>query len=348
MSLFKKMLKNNIPQNISINKINSCNNNNNHQKIQNAPEQNDLFPPEGKFNWKYTLTDSYHLDKDIERVWTLIKNFEILSFLCDFGNASCINIKGKDTWKEGNEFIGKIYGKFPFNARVNMCLDLPEMKKIEWLFKIHQYLIIKFELFKVTDDDSTVIIKELKFEKEKSKLEAEEKNYKLIENSLFQKINKLLEKEPINLIKYESALINGKMKDIWDIVTDFKKITTIAPNNDLLPNINLRSMKINEKKEASLFYDNEIKYFDVALKYKEEKPNWNKWMIVYDVYLKNSQNANYTVVIQLTKINENESQLIYILKFFELVSNRQFKEITDKQKYLLFSIKDYFENFYSI
>ena len=107
-------------------------------------------------------------------------------------------------------------------------------------------------------------------------------------------------------------------------------------------------MKINEKKEASLFYDNEIKYFDVALKYKEEKPNWNKWMIVYDVYLKNSQNANYTVVIQLTKINENESQLIYILKFFELVSNRQFKEITDKQKYLLFSIKDYFENFYSI
>ena len=71
-------------------------------------------------------------------------------------------------------------------------------------------------------------------------------------------------------------------------------------------------------------------------------------MLVYDVYLKNSQNANYTVIIQLTKINDNESQLVFILKFFELVSNQQFKEITDKQKYLLFSIKDYFENFYSI
>ena len=340
------MSKNYIPKNTNISAINLCNNN--QQRIQSIPEQNDFFPLEGKFNWKYILTNSYHLDKDIERAWLLLKNFEILSFLCDLGNTSCINIKGKDTWKEGNEFKGKFYGIFPFIARVNMCLDLPEMKKIEWLFKTNQYLIIKFELFKVTDDNSTVIIKELKFESEKAKLDAEKKNYKLIENSLFQKLNKLLEKEPINLVKYESALISGKMKDIWDIVTDFNKITTIAPNNDLLPNINLRNMKINEKKEASLFYDNEIKYFDIALKYKEEKPKWNKWMLVYDVYSKSSQNANYTVVIQLTKINDNESQLVFIIKFFELVSNQQFKEITDKQKYLLFSIKDYFENFYSI
>ena len=342
------MLKNNSPKNS--NNINKIKINNNFQEIIkniNIPKNDQFIPSDHEFNWKYSLKYTYHFDKDIERVWILLKNFEILTFFSDLGNSSIINIKGKDTWKEGNEFKGFFSGNFPYIARVNMCLDLHEMKKIEWLLKSNVYLIIKLELFKVTDDDSTVIIKELKFEDEKSKIQAEERNYKLIDNSLFDKLNKLLEKEPINLIKYESATIDGKMEDIWDIITDFNKITIVAPNNNYFPNINFRNMKVGEIKEASLFYNNEIKYYKVALKYKEEKPKWNKWKIVYDVYLKDSQTCNNTVIFQLTKISANECQLVIINKFNELISNQEFKEFGDKQKYLLHSIKDYFENFYS-
>lgn len=343
------MLKDNNLQKINnLNKINLYNNTQEReQKNVNISNCNEFISSDHDFNWKYSHTFSYHFDKDIERVWILLKNFEMLTFFSDLGNSSCIFLKGQDTWKEGNEFKGSFFGNIPYVARVNMCLDLHEVKKIEWLLKSQVYFIIKLELFKVTDDDSTVIIKELKFEDEKSKIIAEDRNYKLVDNSLFDKLNQLLEKEPINLIKYESAIIEGKMGDIWDIITDFTKMTTIAPNNNFLPNINLRNMKIGEIKEASLFYNNEINYFKVALRYKEEKPKWNKWKIVFDVTLKDSQNPKYIVIFQLTKINANECQLVIINKYNELVPSKEFKEIGDSQKYLLLSIKDYFENFFS-
>ena len=75
----------------------------------------------------------------------------------------------------------------------------------------------------------------------------------MIEKKLFEKIDKILETEPINLLKYESAIINGKMEDIWNIIIDFNKLTAIAPNNNYLPNINVKDMKIEEKKRYQLF-----------------------------------------------------------------------------------------------
>ena len=63
-----------------------------------------------------------------------------------------------------------------------MLLDLPEMKKIEWLFnKIYNgYSILSIELFKVTEDNSTVILKEVKFENEFEKEKVEKSNYQMI------------------------------------------------------------------------------------------------------------------------------------------------------------------------
>ena len=327
--------------------LNNCYNNKDNNIIY---EKNEFINPDHELNWKYSLQNSYHFKQDIERVWIFLKNFELLSMLSNQGNSTCVYIKGKDTWKLGNEFKGLTFGIFPYVARVNMVLDLPEMKKIEWLFnnRKNEYYIVAIELFKVTEDNSTVIIEEFKFENELLKEKTIKFDYKVVDKKLFENIEQLLEKEPINLLKYESTIINGKMEDVWDIITDYNKIAAIAPNNNYLPNINLRNLTIGEKKEASIFYNNAIRTFDVILKYKEEKPGWNKWLIVIEISGGTPEKIpKHIGFFQITKISNNKCQLTLVTKYNEHISNEEFNEISNKKKYLLLSIKDYFDNFYT-
>jgi hypothetical protein len=170
----------------------------------------------------------------------------------------------------------------------------------------------------------------------------------MIEKKLFEKIDKILETEPISLLKYESAIINGKMEDIWNIIIDFNKLTAIAPNNNYLPNISVKEMKVGEKKEASIFYNDEIRKFDITLKCREEKPGWNKWLIVYEVSGGNPiKIPKHIILFQLTKISNNTCQLALLTKYNEPIGTEEFKENDKKKKYLLLSIKDYFDHFYA-
>ena len=72
-----------------------------------------------------------------------------------------------------------------------------------------------------------------------------EKKKKNIIN-IFSKIEELLENETINFLRYESGIIKGKMNDIYNILSDSNKISAIAPNNDIMPNYNLKDLKIGE------------------------------------------------------------------------------------------------------
>ena len=298
--------------------------------------------------WKNFYQDSYYYKQDIERVWIILRNIEALLILCIQGHYPCIYLKGKDTWEKGNEFKGNIFGKIPFIGKVRNCSDLPEIKKVEWVIHLrNQYIFIIIELFKVTEDNSTIVIKQIKRDREPENFD-QITSIKMIEKQLFEKIDKILETEPINLLKYESAIINGKMEDIWNIITDYNKLTAIAPNNKYFPNISIKDMKIEEKKEISFFHINEIIKVDITLKCREEKPGWNKWLIVYEVSGGNPiKMPKHIILFQLTKISNSVCQLTLFTKFYEPLDTKEFKEIVKRQKYLLLSIKDYFDNFYT-
>jgi len=316
--------------------------------IESSNERNAFIEPKNEIQRKNIFQDSYHFKQDIERVWIILRSFEVLSILSSQGHYPCIFLKGKDTWTKGNEFKGNIFGKFPFLAKVRNCSNLPEIKKIEWIIHIrNDYVIIIIELFKVTEDNSTIAIKTIKRENELINDE-EKARIKMIEKKLFEKIDKILETEPISLLKYESTIINGKMEDIWNIITDFNKLTAIAPNNNYLPNISVKDMKIEEKKEVSVFYNDEIRKFDITLKCREEKPGWNKWLIVCEISGGNPVKIpKHIILFQLTKISNNTCQLTLLTKFNEPIGTEEFKENSKKKKYLLLSIKDYFDNFYA-
>ena len=310
-------------------------------------EKNEFKEPDHKLIWNDYIQNTYHFKQDIERVWLIIRCFEILSLIKNHVHYPCLFIKGQDTFKIGNQFKGNIAGKYIYMAKVNKSVNLPDMKKIEWIFNIfdNQYFKIRLELLKVTEDNTTVLLSKTKFENKEKMIEI--KNYLEKKYLIYKNIEQILEKEPINLLKYESGIISGKMEDIWNLVLDFNKLTAIAPNNNYLPNINFKNIKINEKVNVSVLEGNEINNFDMTLKAKEEKPGWNKWLIVCESSGGFPKKIpRHTVLLQLTKINNNECQLTLITKFHEPIDNESYKKLSDKKKYVLLSVKDYFENFY--
>ena len=328
--------------------INSFEENYNFINIE-EPEINEFKPPEHELNWNNFIQYTYHFKQDIERVWVFLKNFEFISLLINEGHFPCINIKGKDTWKVGNTFKGNLYKILPFIARVEKVLNLPEMKSIKWLFnniKDSDYFNIKIGLYKVNEDNSTVALATIRFQKKEINAEIKDKTLNIIK--IFEEIEKLLENKAVNLLRYESGIIKGKMKDIYDILIDSNKISAIAPNNDIMPNYNLKDLKIGEKIQVSIIKDEIIQSANVVLKCRETNPSWNKWIIVVEVSGGEPKKIpKHISLFQLTKINNYECQLIMMTKYDEPLDCKDFHEYTKKKRYLIMSIKDYFEHFYS-
>ena len=298
--------------------INSFEENYNFINIE-EPEINEFKPPEHELNWNNFIQYTYHFKQDIERVWVFLKNFEFISLLINEGHFPCINIKGKDTWKVGNTFKGNLYKILPFIARVEKVLNLPEMKSIKWLFnniKDSDYFNIKINLYKVNEDNSTVALATIRFQKKEINAEIKDKTLDIIK--IFEEIEKLLENKAINLLRYESGIIKGKMKDIYDILIDSNKISAIAPNNDIMPNYNLKDLKIGEKIQVSIIKDEIIQSANVVLKCRETNPSWNKWIIVVEVSGGEPKKIpKHISLFQLTKINNYECQLIMMTKYDE-------------------------------
>ena len=328
--------------NLSINPStisNSGNNNNNNEFI----EANE------KIEWKHFEQIVSHIKPDIERTWFFMQKLDILFLVHNQGHYPLIFLKGNDTKKVGNQFHGNLFGFYPFVAKVNKNKDFPEFKKIEWLLFIKNkyYMSMKIELMKVTEDNTTSIIETFKFENKEIFCELT-KLYEKTKAKTFNIIEKMLENEPINLVIYESGLINGKMEDIWDIITDFNKLSAVAPNNSFPSNINLRKLKKGQKEEFSFRCKNILKDLVANLVCREEKPGWNKWLIICEFSLKNSDTKEGSLLIQLTKINDKLCQLTLIEKFFKAKNAEEISELSGKIKYTIISIKDYFDNFFPV
>jgi hypothetical protein len=305
-------------------------------------------PSKDEKDWNIKFQSTFHFNHDIERTWLLMKNFDALLLLNDEGHFPCINIKGKNTWNVGNIFKGNFFKICPFVARVEENINLPETKEIKWLFNCiedNSFFTLKISFFKVNEDNSTVVLRETKFEKQLLN-NLTDKMEGLSAQKLFKSIDRILNNEPISLLKYESGIIQGKMEDIYNILSS--QISSIAPNNDIIPNFNLNDLKINEKKQVSIIKVNGVQKIDVTLKCREINPGWNKWIIVMEISGGEPKKIpNHCFLIQLTKINYYECQLIMLTKFHEAINIKDLNERNNKLKYVIMSLKDFFENFYS-
>ena len=118
---------------------------------------------------------------------------------------------------------------------------------------------------------------------------------------------------------------NGQLKDIYNILIDSNKISAIAPNNEIMPNYNLKDLKIGEKTQVSITKEKIIQTADIVLKCRNINPSWNKWVIVLEISGGAPKKIpKHTSFLQLTKINNLECKIIMMNKYNEPVNCKEF------------------------
>lgn len=346
-----------IQSNINISPSSSPSNTNNNNNI-NTNSNNDFnianncqinFSSSTK-KWKENIDFSYHFKQNIERVYVLVKNFEMLSIISNKGHYPVIFAKGSNTWTVGTSFEGKLFGKFDFKGKVLKVKNLPEFKKITWGFYCSgdQQIQITLKLFKVSDDNTCVLLWKSKMysNKENNDFEESFRNVKVIE--ILKEVEHILESEPINLMQYESGIITAKMEEAWSLITDAAKLNLIAPNNYCIAPFNIKDIKIGEKTKIPFTVEGNKGELEIKMETIDDKPGWNKWQYAYTIYSGTPFRVPKQVVLtQITKINQNEIQLSIFTKILEAISTDLFQELSQRKKYLIYSIKDYFDNFFT-
>jgi hypothetical protein len=291
--------------------------------------------PELLENIQYT----YILKYSIERIWILIKNISILSLI---GGQKCnpIYINGNNNLI-GSEFIGLFIEKYPYNGKIDKMLEIPGYKKIKWIFNFENggLLHLKIELFKVTEDNTTVSIiscKNNKISDEIMKIINEKKQ------KYYETIETILQESVIDLIQYESGIISGSMEDIWEFVTNITKLKMIAPLINFDGNEDIKIIKYCDILICKL--DNNTKQITIKVLVINKNEKWNKWVYILQL-LKNQHIPSQKLIVELTKINQKDCQLSILNKFDEYADNDYIQQISKKKKYIINSIKDYLENY---
>ncbi len=286
---------------------------------------------------------TYHFFHSLERVWIILRDISIISLLTSSENYHPINTKGKNIFNEGSEFIGILLGKFPYHGKVLKVIEIHGYKKIKYEIQVQNggYLMIKIELYKVTEDNTTILLITVKINKLLSEQTKNISEENFIKN--FEKVDRELRESLTDLIQYESSVISASMQDIWDFSTNPNNLKKIAPlvqfdgfedfiqpniGDNIIINCNNNSKKI---------------YIKVMLLDKKEK--WNKWIYILQILGGEPKVPLQKVLLELTKINQTDCQIILLNKFDEIVDNDYIQKISEQKKYIINSIKDYLENY---
>jgi hypothetical protein len=292
---------------------------------------------------------TYQTKHSTNRLFNFIKNMEFIIMLSKTIHHIPINIVGNNTYNEGNIFKGILFFSFPYICKVLKYKNSNLLKEIKWelttkyiknLIKIFH---IKIKLYKVTDDNTTIIY--LKIESLNyidDKINFEKKSDYFFKDFIF-KIENFLSKSNIDLIQIESGIILASMEDIWYFLVNMKELKKIAP---LIPfdDLNLTELNTDKIYDFIIFKDLLVKIKIIMI---DKKIGWNKWIILIKTFGEDNKISANDLLIQLLKINSKECQVYLIHSFLEPVSQDVINKFSYFKIYIIKSIKDYLENYKS-
>lgn len=299
------------------------------------------------YNFEYITTFNHIM----ERVWYVLRDASISTSL--FPNECCPLIvkPGINTWTVNNEF----YGKAPFLGDfIGKCIkvqNFPQMKQIKWEIrpknKLYSPFTFKYQLFKITQKESTVFLWKTHFNNIESyqKFITDKMHVDKIWVEYTANINKMLNSSPLSLFQFEAGVISSSMKNIWGFLTNLSELKKIAPlipldcdghNNDLAsPPGTIIKMSLNNGQE----------YFFIKTVKHDNRPHWNKWIVIFDVFGGEPKVPYQKCIINITKINSDECHISTLHDFKEPASMEYMKFLSDTKKYIIASLKDYLENY---
>ena len=299
-----------------------------------------------KNDWCIMLNLSYHFNQNIERVWPYFENLS--KFLKSFKLDQKIIVEEPKENQIRNLFEGSFYESV-YHGKILKFKNLSEFKKIDWIFYLENNEIfkIKISLYKITYDNSTVIDFKINYVPKLGQNLLDQVIPDMNNIQIFQEIETEIQKKFNAIYQYESCLIQGKLEEIWNILSDNSKLVLIAPNNECFLPININNIKIGQINDLKLNINDK----ESVIKYKLDllrKQTANKWIFCYTILGgKPFDMLKQSLFVQLTKINNNETQLNIFTKIYENIKGDIVFYLSNKKKYVLYSLKDYFINFYS-
>ena len=298
-----------------------------------------------KYDWSILEDHSFHFEQSIETVWEIIQSFMNNSQLDLITIKNCSNF-----CTLGAVYEGEIFHNYKFKAKVIKLNIFTEIKKIEWIFYVENGgdFRLKIKLHKVTEDNSTVIhlkSRNISSIGENFIYELKEKSFGL---ELIKNIEEKLKKDSKYLSQYESGILLGTMEEIWDIITDNSKLVLIAPNNDCFIPVNINKYKEGEFLIIPFKIKNIEGYLEGKLNLKQNKEDCNQWQFSYSILGGGPfKIIKQTMFVNLIKINKNETHLSIFTKIYDKINVKLFKCLEQKKKYVIASLKNYFEYFSS-
>ena len=318
-------------------------------KIENSINEgkNEIEEIKENADWEVLEDQTYHFIQSKEKLFDFIKKV--------MKNSQLFPITIKENsqfWNLGDSFTGQLFDIYEFRAKVIKLKKFCEPKTIAWIFSMDtgDNLILKLSFYTVSTDNSTILRMKIKYSSSNGDSIRRKAKIKEAFNSFdfLKTFEKMMKKEPIFLTQYESGIISGSIQEVWDILTDNSKLTLVAPNNDCFVPINVNKTKTGEIVLLGMKI-NEIRgYFELKLDAKEKNCESNEWMFSYST----TGGAPFkiirqTVVVKMTKINRNETRLSIFTKIYDKISLEKLQNLSQKKKYVISSLKDYFENFFT-
>ena len=298
--------------------------------------------------WKILGDYSFHFKQNIEQIWETIKSLDSVLILNN-SNHYPIEIRcDTNVWSLGNVFEGKLFDIYEFIAKVTKLKIYCELKKIEWMLDLgnESILRVKTDLYKVTEDNSTVLNMKIKYCSSFAEKIIHKLKEKCKENNYVENLEKIFEKDFEYLYQYESGIIPGTMEEIWDILIDYSKLASIAPNNKIFVPLNVKNFRIGEIINIPMNIRNTNEFLEIKMDTYEQKSTWNRWSFGYSILSgKPCKMLKQSLLVQLTKINKDETQLSIFTKIHENTTKNLIKLLSKQKLYVISSFQDYFENF---
>ena len=294
------------------------------------------------------FTTSLIYEQNIDALWLYLKDLNnTIKAMNFFENLQFI--KGNNTWNEGNIFSFNWIGLTRLEAECIAIKSTSNKKMIIWKAKgdigITFYKTLLF--YRITENNKTLVKSIISRTENKNELIdfSSSRNYYLdTEFKILKNTSKLLNNMKKDIISYDSCIINVNYIKVWEFITDFKKLSEIAP--DIGSKIEYSGEKLKVGSFLKYYIDalDKIVFFKVT---GVEMPKIMKnWIYKLEVIGVNVKNIPIYVENKVTIIDENKTQLSLLHKFpystdqkFIEIFNINKKEIMKKYAKYLESIK---------
>lgn len=293
------------------------------------------------------IEQSYTLKNNIERIWFWVRDVRLLMIINNFEFDPITMRKGQNTYMKGNEFEGKIFSRLNFKCTVIEVESLSFRKYIKWKFIFEGNLTLNFSisLFEVSNTSNTILYCQTEIEKGIRELfQFEPLKLSLTQNfsDIVENLKKVLQESAINLSQFEAGIIRTSMTDLWNLITDLKKLKNIAPLSCF--DFECHYDKMEEGCIIKFITHSNISYLVRVGKINRREES-NEWSFSYELIEGDLKIFFRDTTISIKKINKSECQIAILTEFIVPCGYEILQNVGEHKKYLINSIKDYLENY---